>query len=254
MERTYALITGASSGIGQATAHQLACEGYNLILVARREGRLTAVKKAIHAKYPDIDIQLILQDLGQLNELEAFYDKTRAYKINIWFNNAGFGLTKDLLDISAEEMVQMMCVNDLAVAILSNLYANDYFDVEGAQLINTSSVVGYGLAEGAPFYSVSKFFVSAYTENLSHELRRKGAKLKVKIIAPAATVSEFAQVASGSDEPVDFDEIYNRYYTSQEMAKFISQLIHSDKVVGRINLDNFEFELLDPQFDYLGDK
>lgn len=250
--KPFALITGASSGIGAASAHKLAERGYNLILVARRAQRLENLKQQIIAQQPGLQIELLVQDLSDTAALPAFYEKTRAFDIQLWLNNAGFGVKADMLGITPAEMENMIQVNNIAVVILSNLYANDYFDSEGAQLINVSSVVGYALSEGSPFYSAVKFFVSAYSENLAHELQRKGAALQVKILAPAATATDFAQVARQSEHTIDYAKLYERFNTSEEMADYLLQLIDGDQVVGKVSLADFSFELLPPQFKYLG--
>ena len=246
MKTNYVLITGASAGIGLALAHQFAKQKYSLILVARRQDRLQALKEELEAHY-QIDVVIQVFDLGQTDQLDAFYDRLSDYSIQYWINNVGFSVSKDLLDLSSQELQAMIAVNDTALALLSNRYASDYKDVEGAQLVNVSSVVGYALSEGSPFYSATKFFVSAFTEGLDHYLQSKGHALRAKVIAPAATATEFTQVARGLKESVNHDEIYDRYHTAEEMAAFIIELIHSDKTVGRVNMQTFEFQLLNPQ-------
>ncbi|AMB94758.1 hypothetical protein AWM72_08305 [Aerococcus sanguinicola] len=77
----YTLITGASSGIGQAYARLAASQGENLILVARREDRLAALKKEFEEEFTGIKVDYLVQDLSQIGELETFYQKTKAYHI-----------------------------------------------------------------------------------------------------------------------------------------------------------------------------
>lgn len=250
MQEKYVLITGASSGIGHALAQEFARQKYSLILVARRQDRLQAIKKDFEERY-QVKVVVKVFDLAQSDQLDTFYDQFSDYSIQYWINNAGFSVSKDLTDLSSKELQAMIAVNDTALALLSNRYAQDYKDVEGAQLVNVSSVVGYALSEGSPFYSATKFFVSAYTEGLDHYLQSNGHALRAKVIAPAATETEFAQVARGLNEAVNHDEIYNRYHTAEEMAGFILELIHSDRTIGRVNIDTFEFELLHPQLPNL---
>ena len=79
----------------------------------------------------------------------------------------------------------MLRVNIESLTILSTLYVRDYADVEGTQLINVSSALGYVIAVGSVAYSASKYYVSAFTEGLAKELELKGAKIKAKVLAPA---------------------------------------------------------------------
>lgn len=74
----------------------------------------------------------------------------------------------------------MLRVNIETLTILSTLYVRDYADVEGTQLINVSSALGYAIAVGSVAYSASKYYVSAFTEGLAKELEMKGAKLKLR--------------------------------------------------------------------------
>lgn len=252
MQNDYALITGASSGIGRSLAQQLAGKGMNIIAVARRMDRLQELKKELE-KQEGVRVEILVFDLSQTDRLDEFYERTRDFSIKYWINNAGFTISKDLLELNTKDIDAIMRVNDLAVAILSNRYAADYKEVKGAQLVNVSSIAGYALTESSPFYAASKFFVSAYTEALAHYLKSNGHSLRAKVLAPAATESEFASVGQGVDDPVDYDQIYNRYHSANQMAAFLIELLESEAVLGKINTDTFEFELLEQQLPDLYD-
>lgn len=250
--KEYALITGASSGIGQEVAYRFAEKYYNLILVARRQDRLDALKAELEENY-QVQVVVIPFDLSLTDDLADFYQLTRNYVIKYWINNAGFSISKDLLKLSGQDIEQMVRVNDIALMTLSNLYAADYKDHEGAQLVNVSSVVGYALSEGNPLYSATKFMVSAYTEGLDHYLKVNGHAMRAKVLAPAATATEFTQVAKGESKPVDYSQLYDRYHTAEQMAGFLIQLLDSSKTVAKVNLSNFQMELLNPQLPDLYD-
>ena len=91
----------------------------------------------------------------------------------------------------------MLRVNIESLTILSTLFVRDYADVEGTQLINVSSALGYVIAVGSVAYSASKYYVSAFTEGLAKELELKGAKIKAKVLAPAVTETEFVKNSIG---------------------------------------------------------
>ncbi len=89
--RKYAVITGASSGIGYETAKAFAKRDKNLVIAARRESNLERLKQEILGEYPDLDIVIRSTDLSVPENVYQFYDSLREYEIETWINNAGFG-------------------------------------------------------------------------------------------------------------------------------------------------------------------
>lgn len=100
-------------------------------------------------------------------------------------------------------------------------------------------------------YCASKFFVSTFTEGLARELQESNAKLQAKVLAPAATKTNFGNIANDI-EGYDYDKSFGSYHTSEQMAGFLLQLYDSNEVVGRVSRESFEFELTSPLFDYAG--
>ena len=110
---------------------------------------------------------------------------------------------------------------------------------------------GYFLAPGVVPYCATKFFVSAFTEGLSHELAQdKEAKMQAKVLAPAATKSEFCDVASGK-RGFDYDAAFSQYHSSEQTAEFLLTLYDSDACIGEVDLASFEFKLSEPKFNYI---
>ena len=145
----------------------------------------------------------------------------------------------------------MLHLNIEALTILSSLYVRDYCNDVGAQLINVSSRGGYTIVPDAVTYCATKFYVNAFTEGLAQELKANSAKLQAKVLAPAATQTEFGMVANGVNE-YDYDQKFHRYHSSDEMAEFLLSLYDSEKTVGLVDAQNFEFKLTDPVFNYSG--
>ena len=133
--------------------------------------------------------------------------------------------------------------------IQSTHFWGDYKDSKGAQLINLSSRGGYMMVPNAVTYCASKFYVSAFTEGLALELEANQHQLKAKVLAPAATKTEFGQVSTDLKE-YDYDEHFAKYHTSEEMAQFLMELYQSHKVVGLVDVENFEFNLSGPLFNH----
>lgn len=247
--KSYVVITGASSGIGYEAAKSFAEIGKHLVLVARRMERLEMLKQEIQKEHPNLDVVCISKDLSILANTYELYEEVKKYKVEVWINNAGFGHYGLTGQQSMEKIEDMLHLNIDALTILSSLYVRDYADVAGAQLINISSVAGYVIVPRAIAYCATKFYVSAFTEGLGWELKARKAKMKAKVLAPAATLTEFAQIANNVDY-YDHDKGFGVYHTSQEMAQFLLELYHSDAMVGMVNRDTFEFRLSNGMMDY----
>ena len=245
MEKKYTVITGASSGIGYASAWAFARRGKNLILTARHRNRLDALKTKLLQKYPSLNVIVKDTDLSIPQNAHKLYSDLQEYSLETWINNAGFGDYSSISEQSLRKVEQMLRLNIEALTILSTLFVRDYKDVEGAQLINVSSAGGYQIVPGAVTYCAAKFYVSAFTEGLERELQAQGRKLRAKVLAPAATETGFGKRASGADVYV-YNEHFTAYHSSQHMADLLLQLYDSDKAVGIVDRDTFQFSLRAP--------
>ncbi|MBD1372318.1 SDR family NAD(P)-dependent oxidoreductase [Hazenella sp. IB182357] len=246
----YTVITGASSGIGYESARAFAERGKNLILVARRGDKLEELKQTIHADYPDLDIIVKTSDLTLAENVSAFYESLQDYAIETWINNAGFGNFDPISGQNLTKIQSLIRLNIEALTVLSTLYVRDYANVEGTQLINVSSGAGYTIVADAVTYCASKFYVSAFTEGLAHELKSQGAKMQVKVLAPAATETEFAQRARDEDT-FTLEGVMPKYHTAEEMASFMLDLYDGDKILGIVDTKTYTFNLVDPIYPYI---
>lgn len=249
MEKPYTCITGASSGIGYQAAKAFADRGNHLILIARRKERLEQLKQEILATHPNLDILIFSVDLSESANCYHLYNQLKPYFICTWINNAGFGHYGSVAEQDLEKMEQMIHVNVEALTILSTLYVRDYQEKEGCQLINVSSRGGYMLVPRGVHYCASKFYVSAFTEGLALELQASQSPLQAKILAPAATKTEFGKVATDS-ENFDYGQFYPRYHSVQDMADFLLELYDSNQTLGLVDVDSFEFKLSGPLFKH----
>lgn len=247
----YTVITGASSGIGYETAKAFAGRGSNLILVARRKDRLEALNQEILSRYPALNIIIKATDLSISDNVFRLYEEIKEYPLQTWINNAGFGNYDTVSHQDLNKIRQMLHLNVEALTVLSSLFVRDFKDVEGTQLINISSAGGYTIVPTAITYCAAKFYVSTFTEGLAWELKENGCKMQAKVLAPAATKTEFGKVANNVTE-YDYDKTFGTYHTSAQVAEFLLKLYDSDKAVGVVNRENFIFELKEPQFDYAG--
>ena len=247
----YTVITGASSGIGYEVAKAFARRGKNLVITARRKDRLEMLKQEILGKHPDLDIVIRSTDLSVPENVYQLYESLRDYEIETWINNAGFGNYDSVAAQDLGKIRMMLNLNIEALTILSSLYVRDYKDAEGTQLINISSCGGYTIVPAAVTYCAAKFYVSTFTEGLARELEETGAKMRAKVLAPAATKTEFGMVANHVSE-YDYDKSFGTYHTSKQVAGFLLGLYDSGKVVGMVDRESFSFRVSDPLFPYAG--
>ncbi|MFI8685888.1 SDR family NAD(P)-dependent oxidoreductase [Rossellomorea sp. NPDC077527] len=243
----YTVITGASSGIGYETALAFAKEGKNLIITARRQAELEKLKKEVQEIDSTLDVVINVTDLSILENVYSFYESLKDYELETFVNNAGFGNFDPVGSQRLEKIEKLLQLNVEALTILSSLFVRDYAEKEGTQIINISSVGGYTIFPDAVTYCSSKYYVSAFTEGLSQELKTLNAKMQAKVLAPASTQTEFSKRAREVNEYVYKGD----FHTAKEMASFLLELYHSDKTVGIVDLSSYEFELRDPIFNHL---
>ncbi|QHE61542.1 SDR family NAD(P)-dependent oxidoreductase [Rossellomorea vietnamensis] len=245
----YTVITGASSGIGYEASLAFAARGKNIIAVARREEKLSELKNEITAAYPEVDVIIMPVDLSISENVYQLYENLKQYQIQTLINNAGFGNFDSVSEQNLTKIQNMLNLNIEALTLLSSLFVRDYEHVAGTQLINVSSGGGYTIVADAVTYCATKFYVSAFTEGLAQELASKDSQMKAKVLAPAATETEFAQ--RSFDVPdFKYDGTVPQYHTAKEMAQFMLDLYDSDKVVGIVNGETYEFNLMDPIYPY----
>ena len=190
-----AVVTGASSGIGEEFARQLAARGYDLLLVARREDRLKVVGKEIVAAH-HVAVETMGADLGTDEDRAALVERIRsASNFGLLVNNAGFGAAgmfhKVDLDVQ-DRMHRLHVLTPLALshAALENLMARP--DADGrCGIINVSSVAGFEQAPTSVSYNATKAWMTSFTNGLAIELTVQQSPVKVQALCPGFTYSEF---------------------------------------------------------------
>ena len=109
----------------------------------------------------------------------------------------------------------------------------------------------YTIVPNAVTYCATKFYVNAFTEGLAQELIQANAQLRAKVLAPAATQTEFGQKANDIDK-YDYDKSFAKYHSADDMAQFLLALYDSDKIIGEIDTKDFSFSLKDSILPYSG--
>lgn len=194
-EHLLALVTGASSGIGDEFARQLAARGYDLLLIARREGRLKALAGELAAAH-HVAVETMAADLATDEDRAAVVERIRsARNFGLLVNNAGFGASgmfhKVDLDLQ-DRMHRLHVLTTLALshAALENLMARP--DVDGrCGIINVSSVAGFEQAPTSVSYNATKAWMTSLTNGLAIELTVQQSPVNVQALCPGFTYSEF---------------------------------------------------------------
>lgn len=196
----YTLITGASSGIGEAFARRLASEKHNLVLVARSEEKLRALRDELAAehqvvcKYFAIDLLEFEADLALFEETEK-----NGLEIDWLINNAGFGSSGDFADLDLERELEIIDLNISALVALTHRYLQKMRTAKHGTIINVSSAAGFQPIPFMATYAASKAFVSSFTEAIAEENRPYG--IKILALCPGSTKTNFF-AASNIERPI----------------------------------------------------
>ena len=161
-KHSYAVITGASSGIGEEFVKRLAREGYKIILVARREDRLNEIKAQLDAA--EVESQIILADLGQISECRRLVEEISDKKIGVFINNAGFGDCGRFDETDIDKELSMIDVNVKAVHYLTKSMVKKMEKQHGGYILNVASSAG--LLPAGPFmatYYATKAYAASFT-------------------------------------------------------------------------------------------
>ena len=192
MKKEYAVITGASSGIGAHFAKTLAKEGYPLVLVARRETRLQELAKELNT-----ECQIIACDLSQIDECKRLIGELENIPYSVFINNAGFGDCGAFLGTSVHKELEMVDVNIKALHFLMKEVLQYMEKKNGGYILNVASSAG--LIPAGPYmatYYATKAYVVSLTSAVAEELRESGSKVYVGCLCPGPVDTEFNQVAN----------------------------------------------------------
>lgn len=197
---TRALVTGASAGIGAEIAKQLAADGVDLVLVARRSDRLELVRDACGG---GVQVEVLVADLSSPDDLARVAARLGddALPIDLLVNNAGFGSFGRLWERPTSEAQGQIDVNVSALVRLSHAAAAHMVGAGGGTILNISSVAGNQPGPGNAVYGATKAFVTSLSEALAIEL--KGTGVNVTASCPGLTRTEFQEVAGLAGSPTE---------------------------------------------------
>lgn len=196
-----ALITGASSGIGEAFARTLAARGMNLVLTARSLDKLEALAKELRAKH-GIQAEAVAADLGQPGGAEALFRATeaRGLRISMLINNAGFATHGPFQALNLAREQEQIMLNVHALATLTHLYLPQLLAKAGSGIINVASTAAFQPLPYMAVYGASKAFVLSFSEALWAQF--KGSNVSVLAFCPGPVQTRFAEVVGAPEAMV----------------------------------------------------
>ena len=194
----WAVVTGASAGIGLALAERLAAGGTHLVLTARRVDRLEDIAAVLSTKH-GIRVEICPSDLTRpegSSEIHAF-TTGKGIDVELLVNNAGFGAFGYIQDIPTPRLLEMIQVNCAAVVQLTQLYAPAMIARRHGDILIVSSVAAFQALPFNSVYAATKAFDLIFAEGIAEELREFG--VHVCALCPGSTNTEFQQVAQQPD-------------------------------------------------------
>lgn len=196
----WAVVTGASSGIGREFSRQLGAYGLNLVLAARSTDKLKKLKSELLNRH-DLDIDCVTADLGTEQGVRALIDACSNLDIGLFVGNAGFGTSGPFIENPLETELSMIDLNVRSLAAQTHHFANQMLQRRSGGIILLSSIVSWQGVPQAANYAATKAYVQSLAEALSRELLQQG--IDVLSSAPAQVNTGFMQRANMQSDGAD---------------------------------------------------
>jgi uncharacterized protein len=232
---SYAIVTGASKGIGKSIAEILAGKGFNIILVARSEKLLQEICTGLVNKYK-IEAKYLAEDFAVAGSAGKIFGWCTAnnYDIQILVNNAGYGLSGSFEKYTAAEHTAMMSVNMTAPVELCRLFLPLLKQQKRAYILNIASSAAYQAVPGLTVYAATKSFMLSFSRGLRKELKK--TSVTVTCICPGSTDTNFVNQAQIGDKARKLADKVNM--TAEQVANIaVSAMLKgkSEVIPGLIN-------------------
>ena len=235
MNKGYAVITGASSGIGTEFAIRLAKEGYPLVLVARRKENLEKLAKELPT-----ECIIISKDLSDIDACKQLINELAQIDIDIFINNAGFGICGEVVDIADEKELNMIDLNVKSLHLLTKLVLRTMVEKNKGYILNIASSAG--LLTAGPYmstYYATKAYVASFTRGVAEELRQKKSNVYIGCLCPGPVQTEFDKVANVEFSLKGISAEYCANYAITKMFQKKVTIVPSFKMKAAVVLARF---------------
>jgi len=194
LPRKLAAVTGASDGLGKEFARQLAAEGYDLLIIARRSALLDEIKADLEAKY-NVRVEPIVCDLSKAEELKKIEDRLeKEESLEMLVNNAGFGLTDAFPNVDPDKEESMIRLHTIALMRLSRAALIPMCKRKKGYIINLSSVAAFLYGQNSAEYIATKAYVLSFSKSLQCDVRQY--RVRIQALCPGFTHTGFHSVES----------------------------------------------------------
>jgi NADP-dependent 3-hydroxy acid dehydrogenase YdfG len=232
-----ALITGASSGIGEAIAKDLAKQGVNLIICARRKQRLEDLKSLLQTE-TDVEVEILCFDVCNPNQVQQSLENLE--NIDILINNAGLALGVEKIEEGAlDNWERMIDTNIKGLLYVSKIILQQMKKRNEGHVINIGSVAGEMVYPGGNVYCATKSAVHKISEAMNIDC--VGTNIRISCVAPGAVETEFSNVRFAGDAQ-KADKVYEGYVplTAQDISELTCFILKAPKHV------NIQYSLIMP--------
>jgi hypothetical protein len=200
LQGKWALVTGASGGLGADFARELARMGMNLVLVARRDSLLKDLQTALISEY-GVQVEYLSVDLSEAEAPAKLHKHIRdqGIEIEVLINNAGYGLYGDFLSMDWEKERNMLELDIISLTHMSKLFVSDMVAKGSGYVLQVSSIGAFQPTPLYASYSAAKSYVLSFSEALNFELR--GTGVSSTAVAPGITATDFLKVSGQQMTP-----------------------------------------------------
>jgi short-subunit dehydrogenase len=185
-----AIITGASSGLGKEFAIQLSKLGYDLVLVARRKDKLKEIKQQL-----ETNVEIVCLDLSFPTNCIKLYKKYKKDNIDLFINNAGFGVFGEFDETPLDKELEMIDTNIIAVHTLTKLFLQKFKKDNSGHILNVASSAAFQPGPLMSSYYASKAYVYNLSAAIYEELRKDNSNVRISVLCPGPVNTEFNDVA-----------------------------------------------------------
>jgi short-subunit dehydrogenase len=192
--KQWVLVTGASQGIGYELSRLFASKGFNLVLVARDEARLTEISRELSSQHC-VTVKVLAKDLARMESAQEIFDTLQREQIfvSVLVNNAGFGVHGRIAGVELRRHLDLIQVNVTSLVQLTHLFVQPMIARGEGRILNVASIASFISGPFAGMYYASKAFVHSFSTALATEL--KGSGVTVTTLYPGLTRSKFHERA-----------------------------------------------------------
>jgi uncharacterized protein len=244
---TYALVTGASKGIGKAIAIELAKRNINVLLIARSSAQLAETANEIKSTY-NVSVDFLASDLSLNNAAETIHNwtKEKQYTVNILVNNAGYGLSGAFETYATADVTNMMQLNMVTLVQLCHIFLPELKQQSNAYILNIASSAAYQAVPYLSVYAASKAFVLNFSRGIANELKR--TPVSVTCVCPGPTDTGFNDRAQVGEKARNAADKLNATPTSVAVTA-VNAMFHKKRelITGAVNKAGAFFAWLLPK-------